>query len=645
MGGLEQQFMRAVQHLSLREQEELREVLQKAKEWHAGQMRDSGEPYVTHPIAVALYLAELGADKETLMTALLHDVIEDERTTMDVLKAEFGETVARLVDGVTKLSKLRYEGRRAERQVASLRKMLLTASDDLRVICIKLADRWHNIETIESLQADKRQRVALETLEIYVPFARLVGLWELKSRLEEVCFPIAFPEESKVWHVAIAEVRHAVEKERMDFIQRVNAETENDVEPQLHVMTDYEIFTKLQGNMQRLQDVHNIDSALLLTHDTRASPIDCYRLLGEVHLRYPVQIGSFRDYISNPQPNGYHALHTVIFLSRHHRLLLRIQTQEMYEYVTKRKLSGWLTQRDNDVYKALSSLHKTSFDRGRYLQDLQETVLKERINVFTTSGEIVTLPQGATGVDFAYAMNPDHLSYLMGVRVNGELYEATRVIGDGDTVELVLLEHGKSTQRTLWLEKVKSVEARGELQKSLRHAPKEKRQEEGRVLLELECRKRRFPTWWLFHLSSLQKQLAGTVGVASFDELLEKLGEGYLPVNTVVAAYKNMLTETPNWAIQLMKLFHMLPKSRMLNKQASIMGIEVYAEDRRGLIHDVTRCFAQRDINIAKFEVFAVPPRDALYKIRLEAGSFQEFSNLFDALFQVPSVRNVLRKR
>src|SRR3989344_1974895 len=234
MASTEQQLLGSICYLALREQEEVIKALQKAKEWHEGQTRDSGEPYVTHPIAVALYLAELGADKDTLITALFHDVIEDEQVTMDVLKADFGEAVAKLVDGVTKLSKVRYEGRRAERQVASLRKMLLTASDDLRVICIKLADRWHNVETIQGLQEDKQQRVANETLEIYVPFARLVGLWDLKTRMEEICFPLALPEESAAWHAAIADVRHKVEKERKEFVQHVNAETEKHVEACLY---------------------------------------------------------------------------------------------------------------------------------------------------------------------------------------------------------------------------------------------------------------------------------------------------------------------------------------------------------------------------------------------------------------------------
>src|SRR3989344_492602 len=231
-------LLAAIGYLPQPQQEQVLLALKRAEKFHEGQQRDSGEPYITHPLAVAEYLARLEASATTLKAALLHDVVEDSHTTLEEVEREFGKEVAHLVDGVTKLSHLRYEGKREQRQVASLRKLLLTAHGDLRVILIKLADRWHNVETIEGLRLDKQERVAAETLDIYVPFARLVGLWDLKSRMEEVCFPIAMPNEYAVWHSKIAAKRQEVAEERQAFIARANAQTKDDVKAELQFMTD-----------------------------------------------------------------------------------------------------------------------------------------------------------------------------------------------------------------------------------------------------------------------------------------------------------------------------------------------------------------------------------------------------------------------
>lgn len=645
MSSQEKNLAKAIHYLAASEQKTVLHALEKATEWHEGQYRKNKDPYIKHPIETAQYLTELEAGKDTLCAALLHDVVEDERTTLKEVEEEFGKTVARLVDGVTKLSKRKYEGRRAQRQVESLRKLLLIASEDLRVIIIKLADRRHNLLTIDSLGSEKQKRIAAETLDIYVPFARLVGLWELKRFFEEVSFPIALPKESKEWSSAIAAARSEVEKDREDFVSVINSQTTDDVKAHLRKMTDYEIFVKLQGNLKRLEKVQNIDTVRILTIAKDASAADCYRILGEIHGQYPIRAGAFRDYISAPQANGYSALHTVIFLARGHQLRLRIQTQKMYDYSSRRKMSSWAVERDNDVYKALSSLHSVSYDKENYLTDLKDTVLKKRINVFTVNGEIITLPQGATGVDFAFTLNPDHMSYLAGIRVNEELREATYVLNDGDTVQLILLGNETNGQKNIWIEKVKSVEAREELKKSLQTVAKNERQEQGRQHLDMELKKNKLPTWWLFRLGPLQEKLATKLKKKDFSLLLEDIGTGAIPVGEVVAKFRSMLTKPDNWLVRTMKFFHFLPRARILNKEYKTMDIEVYADDRRGLIHDISQCFSERDINISKFGVYATPQKGALYKIRLEVQNFEDFSDVFDAILQVPNVRKILRKR
>ncbi|MDD5739705.1 MAG: HD domain-containing protein [Candidatus Peribacteraceae bacterium] len=644
MAGIDHQFRDSLLYLRVRDREEVERALARSVQLHEGQKRESGEAYVIHPITTALYLARLEAQKDMLIAALLHDTVEDGHATVEQIESEFGKTVAHLVEGVTKMSKSLYEGRLSDRQVASLRKMLLTANDDLRVILIKIADRLHNVETLSALRQQKRERIALETLDIYVPFARLVGWWEAKKQFEEICFPVAYPQESKEWHQAIERVRAEVSGERVQFIQQVNQETGAEVHAELSLMTDYEIFIKMQRVLSRLTNANAIDSGLLIVQ--RSSPLECYWLLGEIHEHHQARPASFRDYISTPQPNGYRALHTTVFLSQSHEFRLRIQTAVIHEYSFKRKISSWESENGGDVYHALSALHAFTLNDQQYLQNLQQTVLAERINVFTGAGEIVTLPAGATGVDFAFEIDPDNIRYLAGIRVDGgEVSEATRILNEGETVELVLLNGEKIDRRTVWVEKVKSVRARERLRQTLRHHPKAERRKDGANLLKAECAKYRLPIWWLFHFSPMQERLAQECNFSSFDLLLEEVGSGSISVGTVIENYRHLLITPPSWTIRILKWLHLLPRTRVLNKEAFLIDLEIYSRDQPGMIYSISKCFAERGINISKFLVFAFPPMDALYKIRLEVKNFQQFSDLYDAILEVPGVKRILRKR
>ena len=618
----------------------------RAIELHDGQKRSTGKPYIEHPIAVTVYLAGLEAGGDTLIASLLHDVVEDGCCLLEDIEKEFGTSVATLVDGVTKLSKLHYEGRRTERQQASLRKMLLTAQDDLRVIFIKLADRWHNISTISALREDKQVRIAQETLEIYVPFARLVGLWKLKSEMENVCFPIVKPDEAALWSKAIVEKRQIVKKERETFVSEVNAMTTEEVTASVDFMSDYEIYKKLHGNISRLDDLRNIDTVHIVVDGTQNNfDPACYEVMGEIHNEYPVLVGSFRDYISAAQPNGYRALHTTIFLSKNHLVRLRIQNKYMNEYASRRKLSNWQIDPEGYLFEALQSLHRKGSDDQQYMKDLKNTVLSGHINVFTPMGEIISLPPESNGVDFAFAVNPEHVRFLESVVINGEVHEPTHKLHDGDTVDLSLSKNSAPNHKRLWLETVKSVDAREGLKNSIKHSPVESRNNEAERLLDLELSKQNLPRKPLFSMPSLRKKLAKVVQKDTYEELLEDLGTGILPISTVIEGYRNMIEEQEGALIKTLSFFHLLPKSRVRNKKSTLIDVEVYANDRPGLIHDISRCFSQKDINIAKFGVYALPKSGALYKIRLEAQNFDVFSELYDGLLQVPGVSKVLRKR
>ena len=635
-------FLGRIRYLPPGEQAWVRRALERATQIHAPQRRDSGEPFILHPISVAAYLAGLEAGAVTLAAALLHDTIEDADVTAEQLAAEFGSEVALLVEAVSKLSKLRYEGHREGRQIGSLRKMLLSASQDLRVIVIKLADRWHNIETIDGLRPDKRVRVANETLDIYVPFARLMGLYELKNRFEEVCFPIAMPEAAAEWHARILTQRDRLMPERQQFLEQIDAQTTADVRPVYTPMTDYELYTKLQANIDRLAESSVLDSILLVVE--REDPVACYQVLGQVHARYPVRSLSFRDYMSVPQPNGYRALHTTVFLSPHHQVLLRIQPRRLADFVTKRKMSSWLGQ-DSGLQTALASLLHLPLSQPQFMDGLKSSVLAERMNVFTVSGDVVNLPIGSTGIDLVFTISPDNLRYLAAVRINGEVREATARLHDSDTVEPILHDADNPSVRSQWVMKAKSVEAKEALRDNLASSPRAQQISEGASVFAAECRKRALPSWWIGHSSSLQQRLATALAQSSYEDVLAKTGTGELLVSRVADVYRDLLVVAPSLLQKLLKCLGIMPRSRKLQRETHTVRLELTAVDRKGLIYDISRAIAERDINIAEFRVYALPSHDALYRMTLEFEKFKDYSNLFDALLDIPSVKDVRRRK
>lgn len=643
MNELHSIFLASIHYLSDEDRALVEDALDAAEQWHKGQTRASGEEYIMHPISVALRLTHLEAGAQVLAAALLHDVVEDGVATLADIGDRFGDTVATLVDGVTKLGRVAHEGDPSLRQVASLRKMLLVASEDIRVLTIKMADRLHNVETLGPLRPDKQQRIARETLDIYVPFSRTLGLWEWKREMEQVCFPIAFPEESKAWHDAIAEIRLGLQPERERFVEEFNRLTEKRVQPSLVTMTDYELFQRLYHDRERLTQTSQIDSIGIVIAES-SDPRMCYRVLGEVHMRYPMRSLSFRDFINAPQPSGYRALHTTIFLSRNHELRLRIQTEDMHRFSMRRMVTAWKHRGGTDIMSALSSLSSTPFDRDQFITDVKNVVL-ERINVFTTGGEIIALPKGATGVDFAFFMNPDYLTSLKGVQVNGHPYEPTHELKGGDTVELLLFEGSDTAldRRVMWSEQVRLPGAKKAIKQELAELPEETQRKAGRSLLASEIGKWRLPLWWLFHRESTQRRFSAALGVPSFDEVLRRIGSGQLGVGKAAETYRSIL-EAPTFLQHILRFLGLLPRTRVQDKNALVMKLEVYANDVPGMIYNIAKCFADRHVNIADFTVFAMPPKDALYRIRCEVKNFDEFSQLFDTLVQVPNVKRVVRK-
>jgi GTP diphosphokinase / guanosine-3',5'-bis(diphosphate) 3'-diphosphatase len=651
-------FIDSIAYLPSDEQSKVCCALEKVTLWHEGQKRESGEPYVVHPIVTAMYLAKLECSPTTIIAGLLHDVVEDDAAPYEQIEQEFGDEVARIVDAVTKMTKLHYQGRRSERQIASLRKMLLAASDDLRVILVKLTDRLHNIETLEALRPDKQERIARETLDIYVPFARIMGLWRMKRQFEEKCFPLAFPQEADLWHKEIRSLRQRLLKEREEFCTDLSSKISIPITIELSVMTDYELYLKCDRNIHLLQNTSLVDSILLIPEDPTATTGACYQVLGDIHQAYPVRSGSLLDFVGQPLLNGYRGLHTTVFLSHGHQMRVRVQTQAMQEYASMRKYSSWINDKKNELYRALDSLHRrfhpsacsvSGEEHEEYVSELKENVLKEKMSIFTPAGDIVTLPRGSNGIDLAFAINPDFLQNLIAIRLHDEEVEATHVLHDGDTVELVLhdhLQHDSKTENVvLWRQRAHTGDARDALREAAEKLPKDQLICDGQKIVQHECHKYRLPDKKLFKLEILQNELCKECEVTDFDELLRKIGAGYIPTEDFVESFRHVLLHPQSMRMRLYKYLRLLPSSSVLAPKRSNVRLEIFSDNRPGMVHDITRCFVDRNISISKFVAYSVPPNGALYKIHMEIDDFETFSDLYDALLLVPSVKRVLRKR
>ncbi|MBI3336223.1 bifunctional (p)ppGpp synthetase/guanosine-3',5'-bis(diphosphate) 3'-pyrophosphohydrolase [Candidatus Peregrinibacteria bacterium] len=640
-----EELLDAVLYLPPDEQEGVRRALEKVTEWHAGQKRESGEAFVIHPIRTALSLARLSCGSDTLIAGLLHDVVEDGAESLMTVEEEFGPEIAKLVDAVTKLTKLRYAGRRSERQIQSLRKMLLAASDDLRVIFIKLADRLHNVETIEALRPDKQQRIAHETLDIYVPFARMTGLWWMKRIFEERCFPIAFGAIADQWSKAVRTERDLLAPARAACVKKIADVASLSVDVKITHMTDYELFVKCNRDPDLLSDTSLLDSISVVLKDEGASIADCYRILGDIHQNFPIRIGALRDFVSQPLPNGYRALHTTVFLDHNHQVRARIQTITMRDYATIRSFSSWVNDKKNDLYSALRVLHKRYYEPEEYLHELKEGVLKDRISVFTPAGDILSLPQGATGIDLAFAISPDFLPRVIALRIEGMEYEATHVLSDGDTVELILQEGpaDQGEKNILWHRHAKTSEARAALQKKASLLPEDTLVRQGRMMLENECRKHLLPVNVLLGVSHLYQRVAMACGRETIHKLLKDLGAGFLPIEEVVSAYQNLIFSPPTFFIRLLCWFGILPNVRRLQKEESVVQLELHAVDRPGMVHDITRVIADRGMNLTKLTAYSTASGEGIHHLWVKVDSFEDFSNLYDAFLDLPDVKSVWR--
>lgn len=481
----------AAHYLPEAQRQQLRRAWAVGAAAHAGQTRKSGEPYITHPVAVAKVLAEQGLDIETLVAAILHDTIEDTPVTRECLATEFGATVAELVDGVTKLDKLQFRDRQ-EAAAESFRKMLLAMARDLRVILIKLADRLHNMRTLGAQSAEARQRIALETLEIYAPIAQRLGMNLIKAELQDLGFRAMHP-----W-------RHAVIEKRIRTQPVVRRESLVQIEAHLaqrlakeklphrlisRVKSPWSIYTKMHNEHKSFNQVMDVFGFRVVVKNVP----DCYHALGVVHSAYKPLDGRFRDFIAIPKANGYQSLHTVLFGPYGSPVEVQIRTEDM-DLVAERGIAAhWSYKHGGEgpnsaqsrAHSWIANLVESQRATGsslEFLENVKVDLFPDEVYLFTPKGDILSLPRNSTALDFAYAVHTDVGNRAVAARVDGKLVPLRTKLASGQRVEIITAK--SSTPKPQWLEFVVSGKARTSIRQQLKQLEHEDAVQLGHRMLD-----------------------------------------------------------------------------------------------------------------------------------------------------------------
>lgn len=457
---------------------------------HAGQMRAGGDPYITHPIAVSKILADWRMDGQTLAAALLHDVVEDTGASHTELASQFGEAVATLVDGVTKLDKIQFENK-AEAQAENFRKMLLAMSRDVRVILIKLADRCHNMRTLDAMIDAKRQRIAQETLDIYAPIANRLGLNRLYQELEDLAFRNLHPTRYRVLEKAVGEARGdhaaALEKIRQDIASKLqDAGIGGEVfAREKHLAS---IHRKMQEKHLTFAEVYDIYGFRVITD----SLLHCYTALGVLHGLYKPIPGKFKDYIAIPKANGYQSLHSTLFGPFGAPIEVQIRSRDMHQLAESGVASHWMyksaggelslaQQQTHKWLQGLLDINADSRDSNEFLEHIKVDLFPDAVYVFTPKGSIMSLPRGATAIDFAYAVHTNVGNRCQATRINGELAPLSTQLANGDKVEIITSETAQPNPA--WAHFAFTGKARAQIRSYIKRAQQQESESLGGLLL------------------------------------------------------------------------------------------------------------------------------------------------------------------
>ncbi len=524
----------AVRHHPGTDVDAIREAYAVASKAHSGQFRRTGDPYIVHPLAVAQILATYGLDTATIVAALLHDVVEDTEFSLDDLEREFGSEVALLVDGVTKLDRIKFSSRE-EQQAATIRKMAVALAKDIRVLLIKLADRTHNMRTIDPLPEEKRIRVASETLDIYAPLAHRLGVQEIKHELEERSFAALYPARREHLVEQIqqrAPEREAYLEEVMEEVTRVLQNARIDATITGRPKLVYSIYRKMIDSGLAFEEIHDLIGIRIIVPEVR----DCYAALGLVHSMWaPIQ-GRFKDYIAMPKFNLYQSLHTTVVGPDGKPLEVQIRTMEMHERAEAGIAAHWRYKEGEDesempLVADINFLQDATADAGEFLEALKLDLYQDEVFALTPKGAVLTLSRGATPVDFAYRIHTDVGHRCVGAKVNGRLVPLATELESGDIVEIITSKSEDAHPSRDWLEFVTSSRAAAKIRQWFVKQRRETALADGRDEVTKELRRRSMA------LSGHDEELLGVaaeLGFSDLEHLYGSVGEGRVSAKTVV---------------------------------------------------------------------------------------------------------------
>ena len=703
-----------------------------ASEAHEGQKRKSGEPYIIHPLCVAIILADLELDKETIVAGLLHDAVEDTWMTYEEVEKEFGSEVALLVDGVTKLGQLSYSADKVEVQAENLRKMFLAMAKDIRVILIKLADRLHNMRTLQYMRPEKQQEKARETMDIYAPIAMRLGISKIKVELDDLSLKYLKPE---VYYDLVHKV--ALRKsEREQFVGAIVKEVKKHMDDaNIKAQVDgrvkhfFSIYKKMVNQDKTIDQIYDLFAVRILVDTVK----DCYAALGVIHEMYKPIPGRFKDYIAMPKPNMYQSLHTTLIGPNGQPFEIQIRTYEMHRTAEYGIAAHWKYKESSDGKAPVGKSEEEKLNWLRQILEWQRdmsdnkefmSLLKNDLDLFadsvycfTPQGDVKTLPSGSTPVDFAYSVHSAVGNKMVGARVNGKLVPIEYEIKNGDRIEIITSQNSQGPSRD-WLKLVKSTQAKNKINQWFKKELKEDNILKGKEMLAQYARAKGFKIANYTKTQYLEAVLR-KYGFRDWDSVLAAIGHGGLKegqvFNKLVEAYdkenkKNLTDEQVleaasetqeklhiakskggivvkgihDVAVRFSKCCNPIPgdeivgfvtrgrgitihrtdcvnvlnmsetdRTRLIEaewqqpdtkeKEKYMAEIQVYANNRTGLLVDLSKIFTERKIDLRSINSRTSKQEKATISMSFEIGSKEELRSLIEKIRQVESVIDVER--
>ena len=569
--GIEDLLNRIKKDYSTEDLELIRKTYEFSEKAHEGQIRRSGEPYINHPLSVAAILADLKLDRATIVTGLLHDTVEDTDVTLPQVEKLFGQDVAHLVDGVTKISQMKFRNTH-EKQGENIRKMIVAMGKDVRVILVKLADRLHNMRTLNHMPYQKQARIAQETLDIYAPLASRLGINSIKVELEDLSFRYAFPDMYYELAQKVAKKKREREKYIEDVLKVLNKEVVAKTSIKSYEVFGrpkhlYSIYKKMQHRSIDYEQVYDVLAFRVLTEKLP----ECYEVLGLVHSLWKPLPGRFKDFIAMPKVNNYQSLHTTVIGPQAERIEIQIRTREMHLVAEKGIAAHWSYKEAsrggseaNDMaiekynwLRDLVSLHQQSSDSDEFLENIKTDLFDSEIYVFTPKGEVKELPEGSTPIDFAFAIHTDIGQRIVAARVSGKLVSIKHRLENGDNVEVITSK--SQTPSKDWLNYCVTSKAKSKIRTFVKNEQRARALDLGKELLEKSFRKHGMN--YLREIEGVQlDEFMNKTGCGNIDELFIRVGYGKITPKSVLeffapnTAKEEVKEETENFIQRAFKV-------------------------------------------------------------------------------------------